>query len=94
MTREWIPLTLSDPVLFQASINFAAVHHDFLLRQQDQSSNLTRKTRTIDMVNSSLSRPDTAVADACLGAVCLLAAIEVRDETDNPTRWLSNTDTS
>ena len=86
MTNMWIPLTLSDSLLFQASINFAAVHRDALLSHQDQSKSLMRKARTIDMVNSRLRRPDAAVADACLGAVCLLAAIEVRDDADTSIR--------
>lgn len=73
----WMPLIMTDPVLFQATANFAAVHLDILQGRPNQPSTLRLKTETINMINLKLRSAQEATNDSTIGAVALLAGMEV-----------------
>ena len=72
-----IPFIMTDPMLFQATTNFAAVHLDFIRGRRNQPRTLSEKSKTIYMVNLRLQCPDQATTDSTIGAVAMLAAMEV-----------------
>ena len=76
-----LPLIMTDPILFQASTSFAAVHLDLITKHKSQPKTLLDKSKTIYMVNLRLQCPDQATADSTIGAVAILAAMEVSEET-------------
>ena len=80
----WLPAIVNDPVLCQAATNFAAVHLDILQNQQYNPKTLMRKSRTIRMINSKLQSPREATTNTMIGAVALLAAMEVRFQSCGP----------
>ena len=78
MRTIWIPSIIGDPVLFQATTSFAAVHLDILEGHQSRPRALAQKCETIDMVNRRLQSPEDAITDSTIGAVAMLAAMEVK----------------
>ena len=73
-------MIMCDPLLFQATINFAAAHIDILQGIQHQCKGtqaLQMKAKTIKMINEQLNSSDTAVSNSSIGAVAMLAAAEV-----------------
>ena len=73
----WIPMIMTDPLLFQATTSFAAVHLDVLEGHQNQPKTLSKKCQTINMVNSKLQSRQEAITDSTIAAVAMLAAMEV-----------------
>lgn len=74
----WLPMIMTDPVLFQAVTDFAAVQLEIHDNRPNQHRALLRKAKTMAMINERLQSPSEATSDATIGAVALLAAMEVR----------------
>lgn len=72
----WIPFILTDPVLFQATINFAAVHLDNLYGRPNHIAAATRKVLTMRMINKQLNS-EAAISNSTIGAVGMLVGIAV-----------------
>ena len=68
---------LNDPLLFQATTTYAAARLDCLHEKQEQPRTLTKKAHTIKMVNEELRRTSNAASNSILGAVVMLANVEV-----------------
>ena len=81
----WIPFVLSDPVLFQATINFAAVNLDNLHGQPNHVAAVARKVLTMRMINNQLNTEAT-ISNSTIGAVGMLVGIAVSFML---TLWLS-----
>lgn len=73
----WMPLIMTDPVLFRATTSFAAVHLDLLQGRRNQTMTLMKKAETISMINTKLRCPGDSTANSTIGAVAMLAAMEV-----------------
>lgn len=76
LRKVWIPFVLGDPVLFQATINFAAVHLDNLYGQPNHVAAVTRKTLTMRMINEQLNTEAT-ISNSTIGAVGMLVGMAV-----------------
>ncbi|KAG7001454.1 hypothetical protein G7Y79_00031g065690 [Physcia stellaris] len=85
----WIPFVLSDPVLFQATINFAAVHLDNLYGQPNHVAAVARKGRTMRMVNEQLNTEAT-ISNSTIGAVGML--VGMANTSDSLSRQRMNGD--
>lgn len=77
LAKMWIPYAMTDPVLFLATINFAAVHLDILRGQYSSPHTLTHKIETIRLVNARLQNSAEALSNENIGSVAMLAAMEV-----------------
>lgn len=77
LTKVWIPYAMTEPALFLSTLNFAATHLDCLRGHTDNPQILAHKVETIRQINSRLERPTKALADETIGAVVMLAAMEV-----------------
>lgn len=73
----FIPLALDDPVLFQSTMNFAAVHLDTLHSRPNQVKTLIMKAKTIRMINEQLKNDKHAPSNSSIGTIVFLAAMEV-----------------
>ena len=77
LTKIWVPYALTDPVLFLATLNFAAVHLDILYGRYSSPITLFHKGETIRQINARLQDPSKALTNTTIGAVAMLAAMEV-----------------
>lgn len=68
---------MTDPVLFLATLNFAAVHLDLLRGTQNNHKTLIHKGETIRRINARLQSSTETVSNTTIGAVAMLAAMEV-----------------
>lgn len=73
-----MPLAVADPLLFLATLNFSAVHLDFMRGQCGSRTTLIHKGETIRLINARLQSPTEALTNITIGAITLLAAVEVR----------------
>ena len=91
LTNVWIPNAVADPLLFLATINFAAAHLDFLHGRSTSSRTIAQKVETIRLINLRL--PESNLSDSTIGAVAMLAAMEVSGQysiillEDSCTSW-------
>lgn len=69
---------MSDPILFLATLNFAAVHLDFVRGQCSNPRTLIHKVETIRLINARLQDPIEALTNTTIGAIIMLAGVEVR----------------
>ena len=68
---------MTDPVLFQATTTYAAAHLDMLHRRQNQTRTLFRMVQTLSMINEQPQCDETALSNPNIGAVAMLASLEV-----------------
>ena len=73
----WLSYALQDETLFLATLNFASVHLDILARRPISSRALAYKSDVIKTVNNRLASSEEALSNSTIGAVAMLAAVEV-----------------
>ena len=76
--KVWLSFSTVDPLLLQATTQFAAMNLDILHGRIHHIDTLRRKAKTISMINERLASSEEATANATIGAVGMMAAIEVR----------------
>ena len=72
----WMPYAMTDPVLFLATLNFAAVSLDILHGRRNSPRTLVQKGETMHLINLRLNSAKIA-SDTTIAAVLMLAAVEV-----------------
>ena len=77
ITKCWIHYALQDSTLFQATLNFAEVHLDILSGNYNSQRAIFHKGQSIRAINSKLGDSEHALSNETIGAVAMLAAIEV-----------------
>ena len=77
LTNIWVPYAMTDPVLFLATLNFAAAHLDILRGRWNNPGTLNRKIQTTRLVNARLQNDAEALSNETIGSVAILAATEV-----------------
>lgn len=77
LTKVWVPYAITDPALFLATLNFAAVHLNILRGQYNSRSTLMHKGETIRLINARLQKPTESLTNETIGSVAMLAATEV-----------------
>ena len=77
LIKIWLPHAMQDPLLFLATVNFAAVHHDAILGNFNSQTTLVRKAEIIRLIKARLQSPTGAVTNTTIGAAAMLAASEV-----------------
>ena len=76
-TKTWLPYALQDSTLFQATLNFAEVHLDVMSGNYNSQRAISYKGQSIRAVNAKLRDDEHALSNETIGAVAMLAAIEV-----------------
>lgn len=77
LTKLWLAYALQDTTLFLATLTFAEVHLDIILGKYKSQRALLHKCDSIKAVNARLGDLEYALSDETIGAVAMLAAIEV-----------------
>ena len=77
LTKIWLPYALQDSTLFLATLNFAAVHLEIVSGKYNSQRALLHKNHSIRAVNAKLRNREHALSNETIGAVAMLAAIEV-----------------
>ena len=77
LTRRWLPYAVQDSTLFQVTLNFAQVHLDILSGNYNSQRAAFHKSQSIRAVNARLKDGEHALSNETIGAVAMLAAIEV-----------------
>lgn len=77
LTKLWLAYALQDTTLFLATLTFAEVHLDIILGKYKSQRALLHKCDSIKAVNARLGDRENALSDETIGAVAMLAAIEV-----------------
>ena len=77
LTRIWLPYVLQDSTLFQATLNFAEVHLEIASGNYNSQRAIFHKGQSIRAVNAKLRDGKHALSNETIGAVAMLAAIEV-----------------
>ena len=77
ITKMWLSYALQDSTLFQATLNFAEVHLDVLSGNYNSQRAIVYKDQSIRAVNAKLRDAEHALSNETIGAVAMLAAIEV-----------------
>lgn len=77
LTKTWLPYALQDSTLFQATLNFAEVHLDIMSGNYNSQRAILHKGHTIGAVNAKLRDGEHALSNETIGAVAMLAAMEV-----------------
>ncbi|KAL6716056.1 hypothetical protein ACLMJK_007018 [Lecanora helva] len=75
LRTSWVPTAISDPILFQATINYAAMHLDMCRGTENRVKSLGRKAQTIKMINEQLSRGHD-MNNSIIGAIAMMASAE------------------
>ena len=91
LVKVWVPYAMADPVLFLATLSFAAVHLDVLRGQDISPGTLFYKGETIRMINQRLASPTHTLTNTTIGAVAMLAAVEVSQTPDRAYLGLTET---
>ena len=76
-TKMWVSYAMTDPILFIATLNFAAVHLDILRGKYNNPHTLTNNIETIRLINARLHHSTEALSNETIGSVAMLAAMEV-----------------
>ena len=77
LARLWLSYALQDETMFLATLSFATAHRDILTKQYSSVQNLAYKNEVIKTVNKRLLSPEKAISNSTIGAVAMLAAVEV-----------------
>lgn len=77
LTKVWVSYAMTDPILFIATLSFAAVHLDILRGKYNSPHTLTHKIETIRLINFRLQNSTEALSNETIGSVAMLAAMEV-----------------
>lgn len=77
LTNRWLPYALQDSALFLATLTFAEVHLEILSGNYKSPRTLRRKGDSIKAVNAKLDDREHALSNEAIGAVAMLAAMEV-----------------
>ena len=77
LTKTWLPYALQDSTLFQATLNFAEVHLEIVSGNYNSQRAIFHKGQSIRAVNARLRDSEHALTNETIGAVAMLAAIEV-----------------
>ena len=77
LTTVWMPHAVADPLLYLATLNFAAAHLDIMYGKQCSPITIARKVETIRLINLRLQNSAEAFSNTTIGAVAMLAAMEV-----------------
>ena len=78
LTNVWIPHAVADPLLFLATLNFAAAHLDIIHGRQCSPRTIAQKLETIRLIKLRLKDSAESLSNTTIGAVAMLAAMEVR----------------
>lgn len=78
LTGIWLPYAMQDQTLFEATLTFAAVHLDLMMGRLRTPGTLWRKQETIKAINANMQSPDDGLSNANIGAVAMMASLEVR----------------
>ena len=81
LTKVWLPYAFQDSTLFLATMTFAEVHLGILSGNHRSERTLVHKCDSIKAVNAMLRDRKHALSNEAIGAVAMLAAIEVSGET-------------
>ncbi len=73
----WMPQAVADPLLFLATLNYAAAHIDIIHETQNNPRTIAQKGEIIRLINLRLQDSAEAVSNTTIGAVAMLAAMEV-----------------
>lgn len=87
--KIWLPYALQDATLFLATLTFAEVHLEIMFGNYRSQKILVHKGDTINAVNTKLEDSKHAFSNETIGAVAMLAAMEVNHKNHLPSR--SNT---
>ncbi|KAF6231673.1 hypothetical protein HO173_010205 [Letharia columbiana] len=77
LTKRWMPHTVADPLLFLATLNFAAAHLDNIQGRPSSPRTIAQKIETIRLIYSRLQGSVDSVSATTIGAVALLPAMEI-----------------
>lgn len=80
LTERWLPYAMQDSTLFLATLTFAELHLEVLSRNYKSRSFLLHKGDSIKAVNGKLGDREHALSNEAIGAVAMLAAMEVCHE--------------
>ena len=80
LTKIWLPYALQDSTLFLATLTFAEVHLEILSGNYKSHRALLHKGASIKAVNAKLGDREQALSNETIGAVAMLAAMEVCHE--------------
>ena len=72
---------MDDPLLFQATIHYAALHFALLRGMQEHAKIIAITTQTFRMINTKLQNMGSSLDESTIGATAVLTAAEVRPET-------------
>ena len=79
ITKKWLHFALDDRAVLLATLSFAAAHVDMLSRRPMTPQTLWYKQETIGTINEKLQLPKEAVSNSNIGAVVMLASMEVSE---------------
>ena len=79
MTSVWMAHAIADPLLFLATLNFAAAHLDIIHGGQRSPRTIAQKVEIIRLINLRLQDSAQNLSNTTIGAVAMLAAMEVCD---------------
>ncbi|KAF6226959.1 hypothetical protein HO133_008400 [Letharia lupina] len=77
LTKRWMPHAVADPLLFLATLNFAAAHLDNIHGRPSSPRTIAQKIETVRLIYSRLQGSVDSVSATTIGAVALLAAMEI-----------------
>lgn len=77
LTKIWLPYALQDSTLFLATLTFAVAHLEILSGNYKSPTTLLNKGKVIKAVNAKLRDRENALSNEAIGAVAMLAAMEV-----------------
>ena len=81
LTKAWLPYAFQDSTLFLATLTFVEVHLGILSGNHRSQRTLIHKCDSIKAVNAMLRDREHALSNEAIGAVAMLAAIEVSGVT-------------
>lgn len=81
LTKIWLPYALQDYTLFLATVTFAVTHLEILSGNYKSPRTLLHKGKLIKALNAKLGDREHALSNETIGAVAMLAAMEVCRET-------------
>lgn len=79
LTNIWMPHAVTDPLLFLATLNYAAAHLDAVHGRQSNPRTIAQKGQIIRLINMRLQDSAETVSNTTIGAVAMFAAMEVCD---------------
>lgn len=79
LASVWMSHAVADPLLFLATLNYAAAHLDFVDGRQSNPRTIAGKVETIRLINLRLQDSTEIVSNTTIGAVAMLVATEVRN---------------